>query len=137
MRNWQQPTPKWEEFDELYRDEYEGRISIRGKAMSDTIRNFFIDASKSYPGVEFEMFAMRAETFRNLDPANSGTYQHTDPHDVVHWQCRGASEWFMGEDQESVLLEPGDLIWFKANTKHRIENLTEKYALIFNAGKLS
>jgi len=136
-RNWSQPTPTWTEFENLYNIvRQSGRISIKGLDITKEMEFFQKSAIEAYPDIEYELFAMEAESFRNLDPSNSGTYQHTDPHDVIHWQCRGASEWFMGEEMQSFILEPGDLIWFKAGTKHKIENITEKYALIFNCGLL-
>lgn len=135
-RNWHQPTPLWSEFKPLYEDSSGGRVSIKREQITETMQHFLDQSIEAYPDIEYEFFAMGAESFRNSDFENSGTYQHTDPHDVIHWQCRGASEWFMGDHMESVLLEPGDLIWFAANTKHKIENLTEKMSLIFNAGKL-
>jgi mannose-6-phosphate isomerase-like protein (cupin superfamily) len=136
VRNWIQPTPLWSEFRSLYAYSSGGRVSIKGEPITEKMQYFLDQAIAAYPDIDYEFFAMGAESFRRIDPDNSGTYQHTDPHDVIHWQCRGASEWFMGDDMKPVLLEPGDLIWFAANTKHKIENLTEKMSLIFNAGKL-
>ena len=135
LRNWHQPTPSWTEFDNLKQSD-SGRISLKGKPYGDIFKLFLDQSIEAYPDIAYEFFLMEASSYRNLDPAQSGTYQHTDPHDVIHWQCRGATEWFMGDDMKPVLLEPGDLIWFAASTKHKTENLTEKYALIFNAGKL-
>jgi mannose-6-phosphate isomerase-like protein (cupin superfamily) len=136
-RNWHQPTPTWKEFENLYDQvRQSGRIRIKGLDITKEMKFFENAAVEAYPNIDYELFAMEAESFRNLDPANSGTYQHTDPHDVIHWQCRGASEWFMGDNMQSFILEPGDVMWFKAGTKHKIENITEKYALIFNAGLL-
>jgi mannose-6-phosphate isomerase-like protein (cupin superfamily) len=136
LKNWHQPTPKWKEF-ELLCGEFQGRVSIKEKPLTD-IMNMFLEKSKeAYPNIDYEFFLMQADSFRNLNPEESGTYAHTDPHDVLHWQCRGVTEWTIGSNSDKIQLEPGDLLWFRANTKHKTENLTEKYALIFNAGKLS
>lgn len=78
---------------------------------------------------------MQSDSFRNLDPINSGNPVHIDPYDILHWQCRGATEWSIGENMEKIILEPGDLLWLKAETKHKTENITEKYSLIFMSGK--
>lgn len=131
IRNWHQPTPSIREFRELYDFGFEeGRVSIKERRYPESFKVFLDEAIKAYPDVEYEFFLMECPTFRNLDP-DAGTYLHTDPTDTIHWQCRGVSEWFIGPDLESIILEPGDLLWFKAQTQHRVENLTEKYALIF------
>lgn len=135
LKNWSQPTPQWDEFKQLCGNE-QGRVSIKNKNITNIMINFLNESIKAYPNIDYEFFLMQADSFRNLNPAESGTYVHTDPHDVLHWQCRGVTEWTIGKNSELVLLEPGDLLWFRANTKHKTENLTEKYALIFNAGKL-
>ena len=133
LKNWHQPTPTWDEFKSLYDpNTEEGRISIKDRAYTDIFK-YFLDQSKdAYPNVDYDFFLMECPSYRNLDPANCGTYQHTDPVDTLHWQGRGVSEWFMGEDMTPIILEPGDLIWFAANTKHKVENLTEKCSLIFS-----
>jgi len=132
LKNWHQPTPSWDEFKNLHNEYTEqGRVSIKNRPYGEIFKYFLDESIKAYPNVDYEFFLMQCSSFRNLDPANSGTYRHSDPTDTLHWQCRGVSEWFMGEDMESIILEPGDLIWFSAHTKHKVENLTEKYALIF------
>ena len=135
FRNWRQPTPHWDEFKKLYNgDSEQGRISIIDRAYTDIMKDFFDESRQAYPDTEYDFYLMHSGSFRNLDPVHNGTYLHSDPYDILHWQCRGATEWTLGESQDIYLIEPGDLIWFSANTKHKTENITEKYSLIFQAG---
>ena len=134
LKNWHQPTPEQQKFKEFYDVENQGgRISIKNKILYDEFKYFLEESLLAYPNKEYDYFLMEARSFRNVN-SNSGTDEHVDPHDILHWQCRGATYWFIGKNSEQIMLEPGDLIWFRANTKHRTENITEKYSLIFNAG---
>ena len=129
-RNWHQPTPNWDEFKSLC-TEIDGRISIKNKPYGNIFKFFLDESIKAYPNIEYEFFIIQCSTYRNLHPAFSGTDMHSDPSDTLHWQCRGVSEWIIGENKESILLEPGDLIWFTPEVQHEVQNLTEKYSLVF------
>jgi hypothetical protein len=66
--------------------------------------------------------------------ANTGSDTHTDSADVIHWQCYGKSEWTLYngiENSEKIILEPGDVIWFKQGQRHSTFNLEPKMSLIF------
>jgi mannose-6-phosphate isomerase-like protein (cupin superfamily) len=130
--NWHQPTPSWADFDNLYDRSIEvGRISLEGRILTPEMQ-YFLDQSKdAYPDIEYDIYIMESLNYRNLDPADSGTPKHSDPKDILHWQCRGATEWIIGKNDDVVILEPGDLLWFQANTNHKTSNLTEKCSLIF------
>lgn len=93
---------------------------------------YFLDESiNAYPDIDYDIYIMESLNYRNLDPADSGSPEHSDPKDILHWQCRGATEWIIGKDKDLIILEPGDLLWFQAHTTHKTSNLTEKCSLIF------
>lgn len=80
----------------------------------------------------------------------SGTSRHSDMADVIHWQCVGQSEWTMYEgliedsqerqniEKEStkIILNPGDVIWFKKNQEHSVVNLENKFSIIFMSNEI-
>ena len=74
-------------------------------------------------------------TFYTFEGAkNSGSNTHSDSADVIHWQCHGKSEWTLYDDTSEpvkIILEPGDVIWFKKGQKHSTFNLEPKMSLIF------
>jgi len=134
VRNWHQPTPFQVEFRELFDTEKSvGRTSIKNKILKNEFKFFLDECLEAYPIIDYEYYLMESRTFRNMDK-NSGTEFHVDESDVLHWQCRGATQWIIGKNKDSFMLEPGDLLWFRANTEHSTENITEKYSLIFLAG---
>jgi len=66
--------------------------------------------------------------------AKTGSDTHSDSADVVHWQCHGKSEWTLYEDAaepKKIILEAGDVIWFKKGQLHSTFNLEPKMSLIF------
>jgi beta-galactosidase beta subunit len=66
--------------------------------------------------------------------ANTGSAVHSDSADVIHWQCHGKSEWTLYDDTSKpvkIILEPGDVIWFKQGQRHSTFNLEPKMSLIF------
>jgi hypothetical protein len=75
----------------------------------------------------------------------SETGRHSDDADVIHQQCMGKSEWTMYEGlieshQErqniekkmtKIILNAGDVIWFKKHQEHSVQNLEDKFSIIF------
>lgn len=64
-----------------------------------------------------------------------GTDKHSDLADVIHWQCKGESEWTFYDNPETgvetkITLTAGDAIWFKKDNDHSVENLKDKYSII-------
>ena len=93
--------------------------------------DFLEESLQAYPNSNnYQFYMMQCGSFRNFKK-DTGTNLHTDLVDTLHWQCRGVTEWTLGSNREKMILEPGDLLWFEANTAHGTENLTEKFALIF------
>ena len=74
-------------------------------------------------------------TFYTFEGAvRSGSDTHSDSADVVHWQCHGKSEWTLYDETSEpvkIILEPGDVIWFKKGQRHSTFNLEPKMSLIF------
>lgn len=136
IKNWFQPTPQWDDFKKIC-DPFKGRESFENREIPDNMKFFLNQCILAYPNIEYGFYTMQDDSFRNARPTGeiSGTSFHTDPCDILHWQCRGATEWVIGKNKDIFILEPGDLLWFKSETLHKTENLTEKYSLIFMAGK--
>jgi hypothetical protein len=64
-----------------------------------------------------------------------GTDRHHDLADVIHWQCSGQSEWTFYDNptdgsETKIILNGGDIIWFKKNNDHSVENLKDKQSII-------
>lgn len=134
-KNWYQPTPTFKEIRKIQIDTYGGRVSLEGKELTIEMDHFLIECISAYPKIDYDYYTMLSSSYRNLTPDDSGTPSHTDEADTLHWQCRGATEWIIGSSSDSVILEPGDLIWFRANTWHKTSNLTEKCSLMFSEKK--
>jgi hypothetical protein len=71
---------------------------------------------------------------------------HSDDHDVISWHCVGTVEWrfyknlkeedmdkisIEGAEYDSVLLEPGDVVYVPAGVVHQIINNKPRASLIF------
>lgn len=66
----------------------------------------------------------------------SPTTRHSDLNDVIHWQCLGKSEWTFYDNptegsETKVIMNAGDVIWFKKDKDHSVQNLEDKFAIIF------
>jgi hypothetical protein len=66
----------------------------------------------------------------------SPTTRHSDLADVIHWQCSGKSEWTFydnpteGSDTK-IIMNAGDVMWFKKHQDHSVQNLEDKFSIIF------
>lgn len=71
------------------------------------------------------------------------TEKHHDLSDVIHWQCVGQSEWTIynglytesKDDFVKVILNAGDVIWFKEGLEHQVINKQDKFSIIFMSNK--
>ena len=103
---------------------------------NENVSRFYNECTEIYKDPNtFYAFSVPADT----------TERHSDLADVIHWQCSGVSEWVMYEGlvafdderkniekkSETVRLNPGDVIWFKAGQEHMVINLEPKYSIIF------
>jgi hypothetical protein len=66
----------------------------------------------------------------------SPTTKHSDLADVIHWQCGGSSEWTFYDiptkgSETKLIMSAGDVIWFKKNQDHSVQNLEDKVSIIF------
>jgi hypothetical protein len=69
----------------------------------------------------------------------SPTTKHSDENDVIHWQCMGKSEWTFYDNptdsiqfETKIILNAGDVVWFKKGKNHSVQNLEDKFSIIFN-----
>lgn len=166
IKNWHQPTPSIDDFRDLEKiEQFIGRRYLTSKNKDESISsnkdiNFFLqEALKVYPDQEYQFYMLANPNSRNAMPDQPGTGIHKDPYNIIHWQCRGATLWRIGlsaqtngfeisssgghiwrsewlEKPDTVILEPGDIIWFDAGVWHETENLTEKYSIVFDAGPI-
>ena len=63
-------------------------------------------------------------------------WTHSDNHDVISWHCVGTIEWRFyknpkEKDYDSVVLEPGDVIYVPAGVVHQVINNKPRASLIF------
>jgi hypothetical protein len=66
----------------------------------------------------------------------SPTTKHSDLADVIHWQCSGKSEWTFYDNpkeglETKLIMNAGDVMWFKKNQDHSVQNLEDKFGIIF------
>jgi hypothetical protein len=113
-----------------------GPMRIMPKYFFETksVNNFYNDCSELY-GVKTTLLLIEG------DPEGTGTDRHSDQSNVVHWQCAGKSEWTFYDNpkpgiETKVMLNAGDVIWFKKDTDHSVKNLEYKYSIIFNEVEL-
>jgi hypothetical protein len=100
---------------------------------NENVKNFYKECSDLY-GVETDLLLIDGNP-------GQGTSRHSDQSNVLHWQCTGESEWTFYDNPEpgvetKVLLNAGDIIWFKKDNDHSVKNLKLKYSIIFNEVEL-
>lgn len=66
----------------------------------------------------------------------SPTTRHSDLADVIHWQCSGKSEWTFYDNptegsETKIIMNAGDIMWFKKHQDHSVQNLEDKFSIIF------
>lgn len=74
-----------------------------------------------------------AISFTDSEPT---TGKHTDPVDVMYWNCVGISQWeiFYGDESKLFVLNPGDVIFVPAKTLHEVTSLSPRAAISFMFG---
>ena len=159
LKKWDLPLSYIDLYNLHGRDEVD-RITIKDRKF-DKSQFFLEQCLQAYPNRDYDYFIMQSNLYRN-NSTFAGTRLHKDPYDILHWQCVGATEWKIGlggkhnsepvkqkeiqpgvfyylfdssweSEPETILLEPGDLLWFSAGVWHETTNITEKYALVFEA----
>jgi tRNA G10 N-methylase Trm11 len=98
-----------------------------------SVNDFYNECSNLY-GVETSLLLISGN-------ADQGTNRHSDQSNVIHWQCAGKSEWTFYNNPEpnietKIILNAGDVIWFKKDKDHSVKNLQFKYSIIFNEVEL-
>jgi hypothetical protein len=147
-------TPSWEYFYTIYdREREDNKISLVGRTYNDVIEDFKQQAIKAFNDDHYDFYMYESQGYRNIKPKTPGTQLHRDPSEILHWQCRGATEWKLGvgkqtsdgvvngeshlydaewlEEPETIILEPGDILWMNIGVWHSTENLTEKMSIVF------
>jgi hypothetical protein len=99
-----------------------------------SVNNFYNECSDLY-GVRTDLLLISGNSKK------PGTARHSDQSNVLHWQCFGKSEWTFYDNPEigvetKVMLNAGDIIWFKKDKDHSVRNLGYKYSIIFNEVEL-
>jgi hypothetical protein len=88
--------------------------------------------SSYHPNKNMGRFA--AVSFTDSEPT---TGKHTDPVDVMYWNCVGVSQWevFYENDSTVFVLNPGDVIFVPARTLHEVTSLSPRAAISFMFGE--
>ncbi len=164
LKNWHHPVPSWEDFEEVIDPKSNGvRKFIKDVPLKEEMQYFLDESKKAYPDIEYQYYIFEGKRYRNLDINWPGEPLHKDPYDILHWHCKGVTEWQIGlyaemngtpkqfeyeerkgwdwhtawtKEPQTIMLEPGDLLWLRKATWHRTQNLAEKYSIIFDAGPL-
>lgn len=70
------------------------------------------------------------------DAAISGLPTHSDQTNQIHWACVGSSLWktFVGEKTFSFLMEPGDVLFIRKGTLHKVDSITPRAGIIMSVG---
>ena len=132
-------------FDKAYQPErqvrhsdghYYGSMAIMPENFFEnkSVNDFYNECSDLY-GVKTTLLLISG------DPKNKGTSRHSDQSNVLHWQCFGKSQWTFYDNPEigvetKVMLNAGDIIWFKKDNDHSVRNIGYKYSIIFNEVEL-
>lgn len=157
IKNCYQPTPTIDHLKEIVsKSTSKPNAQITDPSIHQMINYFLEECLSVYPNTKHNLFIISNPNSRNSAPESPGTKLHCDPLPIIHWQCRGATIWRIGNDAvsngkvqneaggyfwdsewtkepESFVLEPGDVIWFEPGVWHETENLTEKYSVVFEA----
>ncbi len=131
-----QPEYKYEKIGEYLYSKSEtssGRMSIKDYDIPYNINSFLLECLDAYPESidTYMLYMIKGYGF-------SGSPRHQDPTDVIHWQCVGSSNWIIEDDSESIheiVLNPGDVLWFKKYAFHSVSNSDIKYGVVFNTDK--
>jgi hypothetical protein len=98
---------------------------------NENVSNFINECSNTY-GVKTTHLIIEGR----ID--GEGTTKHSDESDVIHWQCMGKSEWTFYDNptdsiqfETKIILNAGDVVWFKKGKDHSVENLQAKFSIIF------
>jgi hypothetical protein len=121
--------PKSEVLDESGSDYGPMRMMPEYFFENKNVSDFYDECSSLY-GVKTTPLLIEGNVY------GKGTDRHSDLSDVLHWQCSGKSEWTFYDNPQNgsttkVLLASGDIIWFKKDQDHSVENLDTKRSIIF------
>lgn len=140
FRNYATP-PDLSLFEKAYKKKYKVTNSEDGKPLgnmkimpeyffeNEDVNNFYKECSNLYD----------VKTTLLLISGNgqaSPTTRHSDNGDVIHWQCSGQSEWTFYDtpkegSETKIIMNSGDVVWFKKDKDHSVQNLTNKVSIIF------
>lgn len=155
IKNCYQPTPTIDHLKEIVsKSSTKPNAQINDPNIHQMIKYFLEECVNVYPNAGHKLYIISNPHSRNSAPESSGTKLHKDPMPIIHWQCRGATIWKIGnhavsngriqneaggyvwdsewtQEPDCFILEPGDVIWFESGVWHETENLTEKYSVVF------
>jgi len=71
-----------------------------------------------------------AVSFTDSEPT---TGLHSDPVTVMYWNCIGSVQWtvYTESEEQSFILNPGDIILVPANMRHEVKSLGPRAAISF------
>lgn len=144
FKNYLNPPDKYL-FDNVYRPKDEirhsdghnyGSMAIMPEIFfkNKSVNDFYNECSDLY-GVKTALLLISGNS------KGHGTARHSDQSNVLHWQCVGKSEWTFYDNpvpnaETKVILNAGDIIWFKKDNDHSVRNLGDKYSIVFNEVEL-
>jgi len=126
--------PKSEVLDDSGFDYGPMRIMPEYFFEDENVSNFYNECSDTY-GVKTTALLIEGNVW------GKGTDKHSDLSDVLHWQCSGKSEWTFYDNPKKgskikVILSAGDIIWFKKDQDHSVQNLESKRSIIFMSSNI-
>ena len=126
------PYEKKEHFIDSYGKNLGPMMSLPEYFFEDeNVNNFYNECSDLY-GVKTTLLLIEGRA------VGSPTSRHCDASDVIHWQCMGKSEWTFYDNptegvETKIILNAGDIMWFKKDKDHSVVNLEDKFSIIFMA----
>lgn len=140
FRNYADP-PSMSLFDKAYQIKENVTNSDDGKPLgsmktvpeyffeNESVNNFYKECSSVYD-VQTTLLLIEGKG------GGSPTTKHSDLADVIHWQCSGKSEWTFYDHptkgaETKIIMNAGDVIWFKKHQDHSVQNLEDKVSIIF------
>ena len=140
FRNYATP-PDESLFDKAYKQKEDVNNSDDGKPLGSmkivpkyffenkNVSNFYDECSSLY-GVNTTLLMIEGMGW------GEPTTRHSDESDVIHWQCIGQSEWTFYDkptegSETKIIMNSGDVMWFKKRQEHSVQNLKDKVSIIF------
>lgn len=133
IKDWNGDVVNWTEALINYNQSYNSGSLVKGK------EGFYVSheahkIDKVKKVLEENNFNV-AHLYFNIITSASTFGKHNDTMDVWFWQCEGVTKWIIN-NKESIILNPGDLIYVPAKVDHEVVPLSPRVGISMSREKL-